>query len=49
MTLLELLILILVVCWLGGWGFGIGGSLIHVLLVVVVICAIFAFLQRLRP
>lgn len=35
--MIELLIVILVLCWLGGWGFGFGGGLIHLLLLVVVI------------
>jgi hypothetical protein len=32
--MLDLLIIILVLAWLGGWGFNLAGSLIHLLLVI---------------
>lgn len=37
MGLLDLLILILVISWLGGFALNVGGGLIHLILVVAVI------------
>lgn len=37
MGLLDILIIILVVAWLGGFSLHIGGSLIHLILVIAVI------------
>jgi hypothetical protein len=37
MGLLDIIILILVISWLGGFSLGIGGGLIHLLLVVAVV------------
>jgi hypothetical protein len=37
MGLLDIIIIILVIAWLGGFAFHIGGGLIHLLLVVAVI------------
>lgn len=45
MGLLEILIIILIIAYLGGLGFGVGGSLIHLLLVVVVVVIIIRLLQ----
>lgn len=39
-NLLWIIILVLVVLWLGGFAFNIGGSLIHALLVIAVIILI---------
>ena len=39
-NLLWIIILILVVLWLGGFAFHVGGSLIHLLLVIAVIVLI---------
>jgi len=36
--------LILLILWLAGFGFQVGGSLIHLLLVVAVIVVVFQFL-----
>ncbi len=37
MGILDILILILVISWLGGFAFHIGGGLIHTLLVIALI------------
>jgi hypothetical protein len=39
-NLLWVIIVILVILWLGGFAFGVGGSLIHALLVIAVIVLI---------
>jgi len=39
-NLLWLIIVILVILWLGGFAMGVGGSLIHALLVIAVIVLI---------
>lgn len=41
MDLLTLLILILVVSWLLGIGFSVGGSLIHLLLVIALLVILY--------
>jgi hypothetical protein len=40
MGILDIIIILLVVGWLGGFAFHIGGGLIHLLLVVAVIVLI---------
>lgn len=40
MGIIEIIIIILVIGWLGGFSLGIGGGLIHLLLVVAVIVLI---------
>jgi len=40
-NLLWIIIVILVILWLGGFAMNIGGSLIHVLLVIAVIVLLF--------
>jgi len=37
MGILDIIVIILVIAWLGGFAFHIGGGLIHLLLVVAVI------------
>lgn len=44
MSLLELLIVVLLIAWLGGFSL-VGGSLIHILLVIVVVLVIVRLLQ----
>ena len=39
-NLLWLIIIILIILWLGGISFSIGGNLIHILLVIVLILVI---------
>lgn len=49
MGILELLILIVLICWLAGWGFGVGGSLIHLLLVLLIVVIVIRALQGRNP
>jgi len=37
MSLLDIILLILIVSWLGGFSLKVGGSLIHLLLVIAVL------------
>jgi hypothetical protein len=39
-NLLWLIIIILVILWLGGFAFHVGGSLIHILLVIILILVV---------
>ena len=45
MGLLDLIILILIISWLGGFSLQIGGGLIHLLLVIAVIVLIFRIID----
>lgn len=47
-NLLWIIILILVVLWLGGFAFNIGGNLIHALLVIAIIVLIVRLIQGRR-
>jgi hypothetical protein len=47
--MLETIIVILVILWLLGFGLHVGGSLIHVLLVLAVVVIIIRVLQGRRP
>lgn len=47
-NLLWIIILILVVLWLGGFAFNVGGNLIHALLVIAVIVLIVRLLTGRR-
>ncbi|MBW6441395.1 lmo0937 family membrane protein [Patescibacteria group bacterium] len=38
--MLDIIIIILVIAWLGGFSFHIGGELIHILIVIAVIILI---------
>ena len=44
MGLLDIIIVILVIAWLGGFSMHVGGGLIHLLLVIAVIVLVFRFL-----
>lgn len=44
MGLIEIIIVILVVAWLGGFSLHIGGGLIHLLLIIAVIVLVARFL-----
>ena len=44
MSILDIIIVILVISWLGGFSLHLGGSLIHLLLVVAVIVFIIRML-----
>ena len=47
-NLLWLIIIILIILWLGGFAFHVGGSLIHLLLVIALIVLIFRLLTGRR-
>ncbi|MBP7057551.1 lmo0937 family membrane protein [Candidatus Gracilibacteria bacterium] len=44
MSILDIIIIILVISWLGGNAFNVGGGLIHILLVIAVIVLILRLL-----
>ena len=44
MGILDIIIIVLVISWLGGFSLHLGGGLIHLLLVVAVIILIFRLL-----
>jgi hypothetical protein len=45
MDLLTIIILVLVVLWIGGLGFHVGGGLIHVLLVIALVVLVVRLIQ----
>jgi len=45
MGLIEIVAIILIVMWLGGFALNIGGSLIHLLLVLAIIVFLLRFLR----
>lgn len=45
MSLLDIVILLFVLAWLGGLGLHIGGSLIHLLILVAVVVLIVRLIQ----
>lgn len=46
MGVLDLVILLLVISWLGGFAFNLAGDVIHVLLVIAVVMFVMRFLRR---
>lgn len=48
MSLLDLVILILIVSWLGGFSMHVGGGLIHLILVIAVVVLVVRLLQGRR-
>lgn len=46
MGTIELIAIILLVLWLGGYAFNIAGGLIHILLVLAVIVFLLRFIRR---
>lgn len=46
MGLIEIVAIILLVMWLGGFAFNIGGGLIHALLVIAIIVFLLRFIKR---
>jgi hypothetical protein len=44
MGLLDIIIIILIIAWLGGFSFRVGGNLIHLILVIAVIIFVFRLL-----
>ena len=48
MSILDLIIVILVIAWLGGFGLNVGGGLIHLLLLIALVVLIYRLLTG-RP
>jgi len=46
MGLLELIALVLLIAWIGGFSLNIAGGLIHILLVLAVIVFLLRFIRR---
>lgn len=46
MGFIEIIAIILIILWLGGFTLHVGGELIHVLLVIAVIVFLFRFIKR---
>lgn len=46
MGLINLIVIVLVIMWLGGFAINFGGDVIHVLLVLAVIVFLFRFFRR---
>ncbi len=44
MSLIDIILIILILSWLGGFSFHVGGSLIHILLVIVLIVVVMRLL-----
>lgn len=49
MSLLDIIILLLIISWLGGFAVHVGGGLIHLLLAVALVMFIFRFATGRRP
>ena len=49
MDALTVLIVVLFVFWLAGFGFHVGGGLIHVLLVIAIVVLVVKLLQQRNP
>jgi hypothetical protein len=47
-TMLWTIFAILLILWLLGWGFGVAGSFIHLLLIIAIIVAIISFVTGRR-
>jgi len=45
-SILYLIAVILIIGWLFGFGFHVGGSLIHILLVLAIISLLLGFIRR---
>lgn len=45
MGLLEILIIVILILWLAGWNLHLGGSFIHLLLIVILILVVVRLLQ----
>ena len=46
--MLSIILIVLIVCWLLGFSFSLGGSLIHLLLVIAVIIFIYDLITKRR-
>jgi len=46
MGILDILIIILIIAWLGGFSLHIGGGIIHILIVIAIVLIILRLLGR---
>lgn len=46
MGIFDIIALVLILAWLGGYGFHLGGDLIHFLLVIAVVVFLLRFIKR---
>lgn len=46
MGILDLIIIILIIAWLGGFSFHVAGGLIHILIVIAIVLLILRLLGR---
>ena len=48
MSMLDLLIVVLLLSWIGGFSFHVGGGLVHLLLVIALVALIFRLITGRR-
>lgn len=46
MGIIQIIVIVLVVMWLGGFALNIGGGLIHLLLVVAIVVFLIKFIKK---
>lgn len=46
MSILDILIVILILAWLGGFSLHIGGGIIHILIIIIIVLFIIRLLGR---
>jgi membrane protein implicated in regulation of membrane protease activity len=46
MGLIEIIVIILVIMWLGGFALNVGGGLIHILLVIAIVVFLLRYIRR---
>lgn len=46
MGLIEIIAVVLIIMWLGGFSLGIAGSFIHILLVIAIIVFLLRFIRK---
>lgn len=49
MDIIWIIVIVLVVLWLAGWGFAIGGNLIHLLLLIILALIVYRLLTKRNP
>lgn len=46
MSLLDIILLVLVIMWVGGMSFGLAGNFIHIILVIALILLVLRLLRK---
>lgn len=46
MGMIEIIVIVLIIMWLGGFAFSVGGGLIHILLVLAIVVFLLRFIKR---